>query len=197
MVTEQEGVSTLTYLLWHFQQVRHILVHIYLKVPHSSVGSVSDLQYTDLCTLTDQWKCLQTYARWQICGNVYRLMHADRSVEMSTDLCTLTDQWQCPQTYGRWQISGNVHRLVHADRSVAVSTDLWTLTDQWQCPQTCARWQIDNVTVSDFLYILIFLGDGYEVIGSLQWHISESDSLPLWFGHFPILYMKINCMKNL
>ena len=49
----------------------------------------------------------------------------------------------------------------------------------------------DNVAVSDFFNILIFLGDGYDSIGSLQWCSSRSDSLTLCFGHFPTSYMKI------
>ena len=43
---------------------------------------------------------------------------------------------------------------------------------------------------------MIFLGDGYDSIGSLQWRSSGSDSLPLCFGHFPTSYMKNNCMEN-
>ena len=46
------------------------------------------------------------------------------------------------------------------------------------------------------LNVLIFLGDGYDSIGSLQWRSSGSDSLPLCFGYFPTSYMKNNCMKN-
>ena len=51
---------------------------------------------------------------------------------------------------------------------------------------------------SPIFKMLIFLGDKYDSIGSLQWRSSGSDSLPLCFGHFPTSYMKIkiNCMKN-
>ena len=49
---------------------------------------------------------------------------------------------------------------------------------------------------SPIFKILIFLGDGYDSIGSLQWRSSGSDSLPLCLGHFPTSYMKNNCMKN-
>ena len=49
---------------------------------------------------------------------------------------------------------------------------------------------------SPIFNILIFLGDGYDSKGSLQWRSSGSDTLPLCFGQFPSPYMKISCMKN-
>ena len=80
---------------------------------------------------------------------------------------------------------------------LAISEDPWhshILPRVWQL--TAVTTSCDNITVSDFLLILIFLGDGYDSIRSLQWRSSGSDSPLLCFGHLLASYMKINCMKN-
>ena len=55
----------------------------------------------------------------------------------------------------------------------------------------------DNVAVPDFLIFLIFLGDDYDSTGSLKGRSSVCDSLPLYLGHFPTLYIKMICLKNI